>query len=418
VSDVKCFIMSQLFITALDIGSQNIKAAVSELRRDGQLSLLRIVKMPSHGVRKGVVDDLADVTRSVNEVLGEIKKFEKGALRNIFLSIGGSDVKMNSAKGIVAVSRADSEIQRDDIERVIEASQAVKLKNNRVILHAIIQEYVVDDVGDIRDPLGMVGNRLEANSLIIDAFEPNVKSLTRSVEAAGGGIEGLIFGPLAAARSVLTKNQKELGVALVDIGFGKTGLAVYEDNHLIHSKVFPFGSGNITNDLAIGLQIPIHAAENIKLSLGLAIAKESPSREMVELKKFDAGAKKAVSRRGIAEIVEDRLAEIFHFVDNELKTVGKSGKLPAGVVLTGGGSKLPLMVDLAKRELKLSAQIGIPDLSKIDMINSELAIESEDPEFSCVFGLLQSGHDQMLGEETGYPIKGGLFKRFFKNFIP
>jgi len=410
--------MAQSLITALDIGSQHIKAAVAEIKKGGQLTLLQLLKMPSHGVRKGVVDDISDVTRAVNQTLGELKKFDKGALRNIYISIGSSDVKMHSSKGIVAVSRADSEIQQDDLDRVIEASQAVKLKNNRIILHSLIQEYIVDDVGDIRDPLGMVGNRLEANSLIIDAFEPNVKSFARCVETAGGSVSGVVFSPLAAARSVLSKSQKELGVVIVDIGFGKTAMAVYEENKLMHAKVFPFGSGNITNDLAVGLRIPVHAAENIKLSLGLAIAKEAPSREVVDLKKFDAGSKKTMTRRAIAEIIESRLAEIFEFVDNELKTVSKSARLPGGVIITGGGSKIPLIVDLAKRELKLASQIGISDLSEIEMANSELAIEAEDPELTCVFGLLMSGDDQMRGEETQFLRGGGFLKKFLKNFIP
>jgi cell division protein FtsA len=410
--------MAQSFITALDIGSQNIKAAVAELGRDGQLVLVKLIKMPSQGVRKGVIDDVADATRSVNQIFGELKKFDKGALKNIFLSIGSSDVKLQASKGIVAVSRADSEIQRDDIERVTEASQAIKLKNNRLILHALVQEYIVDDVGDIRDPLGMVGNRLEASSLIIDAFEPNVKGFSRVVEATGGSIGGLVFSPLAAAQAVLTKNQKELGGAVVDIGFGKTGLAVYEENKLVYAKVLPFGSGNITNDLAIGLKIPVHAAESVKLSLGIALAKEAPARETVDLKKFDAGAKKAVSRRVIAEIVEQRLAEIFEFVDNELKAIGKSGKLPSGVVMTGGGSKLPLIVDLARRDLKMNAQIGVPDLSSSATLSSDLAIEAEDPELACVFGLLRYGYDQLHGEETSLFTGGGFFKKFLKNFIP
>jgi len=410
--------MAQSFITALDIGSQNIKVAIAEVRRDGRLTLLRLIKTLSTGVRKGVVDNLADATRSVNDILSEVKKFEKSALKNIFLAVGGRDVKLHTSKGIVAVSRADSEIQRDDIERVTEASHAMKLKNNRIILHALIQEYVVDDVGDIRDPLGMVGNRLEANSLIIDAFEPNVKRLNQCVETAGGNVTGLVFSPLATASSILTKDQKELGVAVVDIGFGKTGLAVYEENQLIHAKVFAFGSGNITNDLAIGLKIPIHVAENIKLSLGVAVAKEAPSREQIDLKKFDVGSRKAVTRRAIAEIVEDRLAEIFQFVDNDLKAIRKSAKLPAGIVLSGGGSKLPLIADLARRELKLNSQIGIPDFSAIEIANSDLALEAEDPEFACVLGLIQWGYDQARGEEFYTPAGGNFLKKFLKNFIP
>ena len=410
--------MAQHFVTGVDIGSQNVKAAIAEVKKEGQLALRKIIKMPSAGVRKGVVDDASDTTRAVSQLIGEIKKFDRNAVKNIFLSVGSSDVKIHSSKGIVAVSRADSEIQKDDIERAIEASQAIKLPRNRMVIHSMTKEFVVDDIGDIRDPAGMIGNRLEVNSIIIDAFEPNIKALTRCVETSGGSVAGLIFGPLAAARSVLSKSQKELGVALIDVGFGKTGFAVYEEGKLLHAAVFPFGSGNITNDLAIGLKTSIHAAENIKLALGLAIAKEAPSREMVDLKKFDVSSKRTVARRFIAQVIEDRLAEIFQFVDNELDRIGKSVKLPAGVVITGGGSKIPMIVDLAKDELKLSAQIGIADLSVFELSDPGFTEQAEDPEFTSVFGLLLWGGDRFETQEFGVGFGKEFFRKFFKNFIP
>src|SRR3989344_2375730 len=221
--------MAQHFVTGVDIGSQNVKAAIAEVKKEGQLALRKIIKMPSAGVRKGVVDDASDTTRAVSQLIGEIKKFDRNAIKNVFLSVGSSDVKLHSSKGIVAVSRADSEIQKDDIDRAVEASQALKLPRNRTILHAMTKEFIVDDVGDIRDPSGMIGNRLEVSSLIIDSFEPNIRNLTRSVETVGGVVGGLIFSPLSASRACLSKNQKDLGVILVDIGFGKTGMAVYEE---------------------------------------------------------------------------------------------------------------------------------------------------------------------------------------------
>lgn len=407
------------FITGLDIGSQSVKAAVAEIKKTGQISLQRIVKMPSQGMRRGVVDDVADVTRSVNQVIGEIKKFHKAAIRNIFLSVGGSDVKVRDSKGIIAVSRADSEIQKDDIERAVEASQAVKLANNRTIVHAITKEFVVDEVGDIRDPSGMIGNRLEVNSLIIEGFEPNIRKLTKCVESAGGSVSGLFFTPLSSARAVLSKNQKNLGVVMVDIGLGKTSICVYEEGKLLHAAVLPLGSGHITNDLAIGLKISIPASENIKLSLGLALARETPGREKIDLRKFDPGSKKVVMRRLVAEIIEDRLAEIFDFVNNELKQIGKVAKLPAGTVLTGGGSKMPAIVDLAKQELRLSAQVGVADLSELEITSSDLAAQAEDPEFSCAFGLILSGGDRSeKRDEKSSAASSGWLKKFFRNFLP
>src|SRR3989344_815567 len=185
--------MSQQYITGLDIGSGSIKAVVTEVKKDGQLSLVKVFKSPSAGLRKGAVDDLSEVVRSFNQAFGEIKKISKSALKNIYLNIGGADVRIQSSRGIVAVSKADYEIYQDDIDRAVQASQAINLPPNRMVVHAITREFVVDGVGNIRDPLGMIGNKLEVNSFIIDAFSPAVKNLTKCVEMVGGSIGGLIF---------------------------------------------------------------------------------------------------------------------------------------------------------------------------------------------------------------------------------
>jgi len=404
-------------VVGLDIGSHSIKAVVAEVKKGNKLSLIQTIKMPSAGLRRGVIDDLPEATRAVNQVFSEIKKISKNAVRNIFLSASSPDFKVQGSRGIVAVARADSEIHQDDIDRAVEASQALKLPLNRMIVHLVVKEFIVDDMVDVRDPLGMIGNRLEVNSLVIDALTPHVKNLSKCVESAGGEISGIFFSPLAASRAVLSKNQKELGVALLDIGFGKTSLSIYEENKLLHAAVFPVGSGNVTNDLAIGLKTAINAAESIKLSLGTALAKEAPTREQVELVKFDPAAKGTVSRRYLAEIIEVRLAEILEFVNNELKHIGKSSRLPAGVVLVGGGSKLPGMVDLAKQELRMSAQIGIPNFSDFEMAGMDAIVSYEDPDLATALGLIVSGMEQS-GQPSGSKSGSGLFRRLFGLFAP
>ena len=405
------------YLVGLDIGSQNIKAAVVELKKDGKPYLVRVFKSPSEGIRKGVIAEIGEATRSISYVLSEVKKISKGAIKNIYLGVGGHDSKVLFSKGVAAVSRANSEIHKDDVDRVIEASRAIKDINNRMMLHLITQEFIVDGVGDIRDPIGMIGNRLEVNSLIIDAFEPAIKNIIRCVEIAGGEVAGLIFGPLASSRSVLTKNQKDLGVVLIDIGFGKTSMSVYEENKLLHTAIFPLGSGNVTNDLAIGVKSSIVTAEMIKFSFGSALAKEVPSREMIDLKKIDPAARGAVSRRFIAEIIEMRLAEILEFVDNELKRIGRSGKLPAGAVLVGAGAKIPAVVDLAKQELGLSVQIGVPDVTGFNL-GVELSSQIEDPEFACVVGLVGMGLDKIEAPAGQSFFLGNFFRNLLKYFMP
>lgn len=411
----------QNYIVGLDFGSNNIKCAVGEIKRDNKLSLINMLKMPASGIRKGAVEDIGEAIYSLNNIISEVKKISKNSTKNVYLGVGGADVKVQSSRGSVAVSRADNEIDSEDINRAVDASRAVPLPPNRMVLHAITREFIVDGVGDIRDPLGMVGNKLEVNSLIIDSFVPTIKNLTKAAESAGAGIAGLILSPLASVRSVLTKNQRELGTALIDIGFGKTCIGIYEENKLLHTAIFPVGSGNITNDLAIGLKTSIPTAEMIKLSFGSALSKEASRRENIELQKIDSKAKGIITKKYVAEIIEVRLAEIFEFVNNELKRIGKNSKLPGGAVLVGGGSKLPGIVELAKQELRLPAQIGVPDLTSVEIDKLNLGLQPEDledPEYACALGLLMSGNDRMTETASNsFSIKD-FFKKAIGYFLP
>ncbi len=407
--------MAKNQILGLDVGSGSLKAVVAEATDDNKLSLLYSVEKPSRGLRKGVVVDMEDAASSINSVLQEVKNFSKSALNNVYLNVGGADVHSQISRGIIAVSRASSEIHRDDMQRAIQASEAVHLPSNRMILHTITREFIVDGVGDIRDPLGMVGARLEVASVVIDAFEPTVKNLMKCVELGGGSIAGLIFSPLASALSVLTKNQKELGVVLVDIGYGTTGIAVYEENKLLHTNVFPAGAGHITNDLAVALKIPVEAAEKLKVSYGYALSKEVAGRENVDLKKIDLNLKGSPSRKYIAEIIEARLGEICELINNELRLIGKAGRLPGGVVLAGGGSKLPGVVELIRNELKISSQIGLPH-PEFFKGNEVVADIMESPEYVAVLGLILWARE--LRPASRPIISGNFLIKFLKNLLP
>jgi len=407
------------FIVGLDIGSRHIKAIVGEAKRGGGLSIVRVLKTPTLGIRKGVVDEISEVTQSLSPVVSDIKRISKNAASNIFLGVGSSDIKVQSSIGVVAVSRADYEIFEDDINRAVQSAQAVHIAPNRMVLHSIIREYIVDGVRDIQDPLEMVGNRLEVNSLIIDAFAPSIKNLSKCVEVLGGELGGLILSPLASARAVLTKNQRELGVVLIDIGFGRTSIAVYEEGKLLHTAVFPIGSGNITNDLAIGLKVAVPLAERIKLSFGSAVARDTLRRDSIDLSKIDASVKTVITKKFVSEIIEVRLAEIFELINNELKYIGKAGKLPAGAVLVGGGVKVPGIVELAKHELKLPAQIGNPDLTQFEVKDAETAQQLEDPENICALGLLLWGYDERARSKPSVSGKSiGFLKKMFRYFVP
>ncbi len=404
------------FIVGLDIGTSLLKAAVAEVR-GGKPVLRSVFKEPSSGLRKGVVIEMGEASPAVGRLFSEVKKNYKSGLKSVFVNIGTPQIRVQNSRGIVPISRADSEIYSEDVEKVVSSSQAVSMATNRLIIHNVTREFVVDGVGDIMEPVGLSGSRLEVNSVIIDAFAPHVRSVIRSIEIAGGRIGGLVFNPLIAGRSALTKMEKNLGVVLIDIGFGTTGYAAFEDNKLISSGIIPFGAGNVTNDIAVGLKIPVAAAENLKLHYGHAFPKEVSSKEIIELKKFSPQERGTASRRFVAEIIEARLAEILELVDNELKALGKSGKLAGGAVLVGGGAKIPGLAELVKQELKLTSQIGMTLREEWGNEGEDFADVFEDPEFVNCLGLILWAYD---GEKRRHPssVSGFSFKNVLKYFVP
>lgn len=408
-------------ITGLDIGTSSIKVVVAK-RDSGRAEILSVSKEPSAGLRHGAIVDLPEAAQAIRRALAPAVKISKSALKNIYISIGTTQAKMQSSRGIVAVSSADTQIYPADMDRAVRASQAVNLPQNRMIVHTLTKEFVVDGMGDIADPLGLAGSRLEVQSLIIDAFSPHVKGLIHAVELAGGEVDGLVFSPLVAARGALSRKQKELGTAVVDIGFGTTGLAVYEENKLVLAMKFPVGADHVSRDIAVGLKIPVDAAESIKLHYGCALAKEVGVKDSVELKKFISEAKGSVSLRFVAEIIESRLEEIFDFVNNGLRVAGKYGSLPGGIVLVGGGAKLPGLADLVKQEVKLSSQIGCSIADEWQNEGGAFKGSLEDPELVCAFGLALWG---IYGEKSaqaeslpsGFSGMHGI-KKFIRYFMP
>ncbi|MFH1193147.1 MAG: cell division protein FtsA [Candidatus Jorgensenbacteria bacterium] len=403
-------------ITGLDIGSHQIKGMVVEEKRDGTLSLLTAFKYPSAGIRRGVLVDPEEAAGVLRALVLDLQRISKHITQNVYVNMQSQEVRSRSSRGIVPVSRADQEIQRDDIDRAVQASQAVKLSPNYIPLHNIIREYIVDDVGDIADPLGMTGNRLEVSTLVVEAFAPQVNTLLKNLERVGLRVGGVIFNPLAAARAALSKQQRDLGVLLLDFGFGTTSLAVYEENKVMFTKCIPLGAGYMTNDIAIGLKTSIDAAEKLKVNFGCAVAKEIGRREMIKLSEVDPANKNEIPRRFLAEIIEIRLAEILGLVNNELKTLGRNAQLPAGVVATGGGVKLAGTTDLIRDELKLPVQIGFPNLSGFEISNPAHQDLVDDPEFTVAAGLVMWGAAERGGKRGGG--RAAALVDFFRNLMP
>lgn len=405
--------MSQI-ITGLDIGTSQVKGIIAEVKKDGALSVLSVFKQPMAGFRKGVLVDVEDVTQVLHGLFTDLKKISKKAVQNVFINVNSEQIKARSSRGVAAVARGDKEIQTEDIDRVIQASRAVKLMPNSIVLHNVIKEYFVDDVGDISNPLGMSGSRLEVVTLIVEGFAPQINLLLKTLERLNVGVGGVIFNPLAAARSVLSKKQRELGVLMLDFGAGTTSMAVFEESKLLHVRSMPVGSNYVTNDIAIGLKISIEMAEKLKTAFGCALARDIHRRDVINLLEIDGKSEGQISRHFLAEIIEIRVAEILELVKEELKVMGRDVQLPAGVIITGGGVKLAGMTDLVKQELKLPVQIGFPNLSIFDILNPAHREMLDDPEFSGAAGLVLWGE-----AEGGEPASSGQsIRSFFRNLLP
>lgn len=380
-------------ICGLDIGTSNIKAVVAQVKfGQNKPQILGTGLSSSLGMRKGVVVDVGEVVKNIKQSVEEAERTSGLPFEHAYVNIGGNHISCRSSKGVIAVSRADGEISEEDILRAVQAAEAIAIPQNREILHTIVRYFTVDGEEFIKDPVGMSGVRLEANVLIIEGSTPFIKNLTKCLNEADIEIDGLVLSNLAASRAVLSKRQKELGVLVLDLGGGTTNLTVFEEGDTIHTGVLPVGSGHITNDLAIGLRISIDLAEKLKLGYGSALADEIDKKEVINLSKLDEGEEGIVSRRYLSEIIQSRLNEIFDLVNKELKKIDRQGLLPAGLVMVGGGAKLPGLVDLAKDRLGLPAQIGSP-------INIDGVIDRvDDPFFATAVGLILWGMDE---EEKG-----------------
>lgn len=370
-------------IVGIDVGTANVRTIIAQQSRtDEQLRIIGVSSIPSFGIRRGVITDVEDVAKAINDSVEYAERMAGMEIRRAVLNIGGCDIGFQNSKGVIAIGRADGEVIEDDINRVISEAQVIPLPMNREIVHVIARKYRLDDQDNIKDPLGMKGVRLEVDALVIESSSTHVKNITKSTYQANIEIDDLVLEPLAGAKAVLTKKQKELGVVLINIGGGTTSLAVYEEGDLIHTAILPVGAGHITNDIAIGLRTSIEVAEKVKLEYGSAVSRDISKKEGIDLSQIDSQQEGIVSRHHVAEIIEARCEEIFSLVQKELKQIGKAGLLPSGAVLVGGGAKLTHAADLAKEILGLPVQIGFPQgfggiLDKVD-----------DPSFATAAGLV------------------------------
>ncbi|MDP2704740.1 MAG: cell division protein FtsA [bacterium] len=401
-------------LTCLDIGSANIKGVVTERGKDGAVTCISAFKHPSQGFRKGVLVDAEDAREALGELIEEIRQVSKDAVKNVFVNIQSEHVKVRVSRGISAVSQPDKEIKQEDVDRAVQSSRAAKMLPNYKVLHTIVREFLVDDVGDIQDPVGMTGSRLEVSTLLVEAFAPHFDLLGRILQDAGADISGIVYNPFAASRAVLSKKQKELGVLMIDIGAGTTSFIAFEEMKPLFAKTIGVGGGHITNDIAVGLKVPVDIAERIKLKYGTALARKINRKEVIELREFDSSLREEVSKRFVGEIIEVRVAEIIDILNNELESVRERFEFPGGVVVTGGGVRLDGVPELIREKMGLPTQVGMPNISRLEIPNPTHEKLIDDPEFATALGLMYVGNSETPNRKN--PVR--MAKDFIRNLIP
>ncbi len=370
-------------IVGLDIGTSKIAAIVGEVTEDG-IDIIGIGTARSKGMRKGVVVNIDATVQAIQQAVQEAEHMAGCDISTIYVGLAGGHIRGLNSHGIVAVK--DKEVRAQDIERVIDAAKAVAIPADREILHVLPQQYVIDDQDGIREPLGMSGVRLEAKVHITTTLVSSAQNVIKCANRCGLEVADLVLEPLASAEAVVEEDEKELGVALIDIGGGTTDIVLFADGAIVHSAVLPLGGFQITNDIAVGLRTPLQAAEGIKRKYGCCLPYMVEEGEMMEVPSVGGRDAREVSRQLLIEkIVQPRIEEMFQHIRKELTESGFYGQLAAGVVLTGGCTHLAGLAELAETVLDLPARKSSPDNigGLVDVVNS--------PEFSTAVGLVKYG---------------------------
>lgn len=395
------------FIAGLDVGSSKIRTVVGTIDEKSQTpNVIGVGIAPSTGIRKGQIIDVEETINNITASLEDAERMAGEPVSRVLLGISGNHIESFNSKGVIAISNPGNEISEDDIDRVVEAAQAVAIPPNRRILRIIPKSFTVDEQKGIKYPVGMTGIRLEVEAHIVTGMAPAVRNIEKCVLQAGVDIQDVIPSALASSEAVLSKRQKELGVLVVDIGSGGASMCVFEEGTILQTAVIPVGGENVTNDIAIGLRTSVDTAEKIKIEYGSCVSGEVNDRETIDLSAFSKIDMQKVSKRHLTEIIEARYQEIFLLVKEELAKIHRDGMLPAGVVLTGAASKIPGIIDLARETLNLPVQIGFPQ-------NFEGVVDKiEDPAYATAIGLLIWGV-KFEPRSFGFAFRGLNIKKTF-----
>ncbi|HOB86896.1 MAG TPA: cell division protein FtsA [Bacillota bacterium] len=351
------------FIVGMDVGTYQVRVIVGEPRPDGTISVVGLGLSPSEGMKKGVIVDLEKTVNSIVSAAEEAERMVGTKIDSAYVGFSGLNIELINNRGVVAVSSEDREIRPEDVERVLQAARVIALPSDREIVDIIPREYIVDGYSDIRDPIGMLGVRLEVDAMIISSPITSLRNLVRCVNNAGLEVKGLILQALAAAEASLSPDEKELGVFLVDMGGGTTEISFFQKGKLQSLAVLPIGGDHITNDLAVGLRTSFAAAENLKIEHGWAAAHKAGDAEEIEVYTVGGKEKRLVSEREISRFIEPRIQEILQITREEMIKMGWPQLPPAGVVLGGGVSATRGLLELAGECLGREEQVRLAEIN-------------------------------------------------------
>ena len=371
-------------IVGLDIGTSKVVALVGEVGADGTLEIVGIGSHPSRGLKKGVVVNIESTVQSIQRAIEEAELMAGCEIHSVFAGIAGNHIRSLNSHGIVAIR--DREVVQADIERVLDAGQAVAIPADQKVLHILPQEYVIDNQEGVREPLGMSGVRLEAKVHLVTCALNAVQNIEKCIRRCGLEVEDVILEQLASSYAVLTEDEKELGVCMVDIGGGTTDIAIFTEGAIRHTAVIPIAGDQVTNDIAMALRTPTQYAEEIKIRYACALAKLAGPEETIKVPSVGERPPRDLSRQALAEVVEPRYDELFTLIQAELRRSGFEDMIPAGIVLTGGTAKMEGAVELAEEIFHMPVRLGVPQEFKglTDVVRN--------PIYATSVGLLHYGN--------------------------
>ncbi|MFP5414540.1 MAG: cell division protein FtsA [Gammaproteobacteria bacterium] len=405
-------ISGEQMIVGLDIGTSKVVAIIGVAGPNGQLEIVGTGMHPSSGIKKGVVVNIESTVHAIQRAIEEVELMAGCQIHSVYAGIAGSHIRSLNSHGIVAIR--DREVHQTDIDRVIDAARAVAIPADQEILHVLPQEFIIDNQEGVREPLGMSGVRLEAKVHLVTCAANAAQNIKKCIRRCGLEVDDIILEQLASSYAVLTEDEKQLGVCLVDIGGGTTDIAVFTEGAIRHTGVIPIAGDQVTNDIAMALRTPTAHAEELKIKYACALAQLAGPDETIKVPSVGDRAPRSLSRQALAEVVEPRYDELFTLVQSELRRSGLEDLLAAGIVLTGGTSKMEGVVDLAEEIFHMPVRLGMPQNIQglADIVNN--------PIYSTGVGLLLYGLQQQQ-ENRNVPKKGaasgfvGRIRQWFQN---